>query len=71
MTLREALGYLYDPQEVDLSWNGDLVYFNFRNEIEISVWGNYEVGRICARSEGKFELMLAAQPIIRGKEAAV
>lgn len=63
MTVKEILAMLESPKEVNISWNGDLVYFNFRNNIETAVWGDFVVGKICAMKEGVFELVLAAQPI--------
>lgn len=68
MTVKETLAMLSSPNEVNISWNGDLIYFNFRNEIEVDVWGDFLVGRIYAVKEGVFELVLAAQPV--KKEAA-
>lgn len=65
MTVKEMLEMLDSPNEVNISWNGDLVHFNFRNKIEIDVWGDFVVSRICAMKEGVFELALAAQPIKR------
>lgn len=65
MTVKEALAMLGSPNEVNISWSGDLVRFNFRNEIEVDVWGGFEVGRIHAVKEDTFELVLAAQPIKR------
>lgn len=69
MTVKEMLAMLDSPNEVNISWNGDLVYFNFRNKIEVDVWGDFVVSRICAMKEGVFELVLAAQPIKRGATA--
>lgn len=65
MTVKEMLAMLENPKEVNISWNGDLVYFNFRNKIEIDVWGDFMVNRVCAMKEGVFELVLAAQPVKR------
>lgn len=63
MTVKEMLSMLADPNEVNLSWNGDRVYFNFRNKIEIDVWGDFMVNKVFAEKEGVFELVLAAQPV--------
>lgn len=63
MTVKEMLAMLADPNEVNLSWNGDRVYFNFRNKIEIDVWGDFMVNKVFAEKEGVFELVLAAQPV--------
>lgn len=65
MTVKETLAMLDSPNEVNLSWNGDLVYFNFRNNIETAVWGDFVVEKIFATKEGVFELVLAAQPVKR------
>lgn len=65
MTVKEALAMLDSPKEVNISWNGDLVYFNFHNKIEVDVWGDFVVCGICAMKEGVFELVLAARPIKR------
>ena len=59
----EYFGYLVQL----LSFNGDLIYFNFRNKIEADAWGDFMVGGICAVKEGVFELVLAAQPVRKGK----
>lgn len=67
MTVREMLNMLDDPKEVNLSWNGDLVYFNFRNKIEVEVWGDYVVKSFCAVKEGVVEFVLAALPIKKGE----
>lgn len=69
MTVKETLAMLEDPKEVNLSWNGNLVNFNFQNEIEVEVWGDYIVKSLCAAKEGVVELILAAIPI--KKEATV
>ena len=69
MTVKEMLDMLADPNEVNLSWNGDLVYFNFRNKIEIDVWGDFMVNRVCAIKEGVFALVLAAQPVKKEVQA--
>ncbi len=63
MTIKETLALLSGVNEVNLSFNGDLIYFNFRNKIEVDTWGDFMVGGICAMKEGVFELVLAAQPI--------
>ncbi len=63
MTVKEILAMLDSPKEVNISWNGDLVYFNFRNNIEVAVWGDFMVEKISATNEGTFEIALAAQPI--------
>lgn len=65
MTVKEALAMLDSPKEVNISWNGDLIYFNFRNMIEVDVWGDFVVSKVYAMKEGVFELALAAQPIKR------
>ncbi len=54
---------------MNLSWNGDLVNVNFRNKIEIAVWGDYVVEKICAIKDGAFELVLAAEPVKKGATA--
>lgn len=69
MTVKETLAMLEDPKEVNLSWNGSLVGFNFRNEIEVEVWGDYIVKSLCAAKEGVVELILAAIPIKKGATA--
>lgn len=69
MTVKETLAMLDSPNEVNLSWNGDLVYFNFRNKIETAVWGDFVVEKIFATKEGVFELVLAAQPVKREVKA--
>lgn len=69
MTVKEMLAMLADPNEVNLSWNGDRVYFNFRNKIEIDVWGDFMVNRVFAEKEGVFELVLAAQPVKKEVQA--
>lgn len=71
MTVKEILPMLYDPNEVNISWNGDLVCFNFRNQIEVDVWGNFVVEEICAMKESTFELVLAvdAKPVRKGATA--
>lgn len=63
MTVKEMIAMLGGVNEVNISWNGDLVYFNFRNSIEVEVWGSYLVDNVRAEKEGVFELVLAAQPI--------
>lgn len=65
MTVKETLSLLSGVNEVNLSFNGDLIYFNFRNKIEVDTWGDFMVCGICAMKEGVFELVLAAQPIKR------
>lgn len=65
MTVKEALSLLDNANEVSLSWDGTLVNFNFRNSIEVDVWGDYVVRSISAYKEGAFELALAAQPVKR------
>ena len=69
MTVKEILSMLVLPSEVNISWNGDRIDFNFHNSIEVDAWGNYVVGSIYASKEGVYELAIAAQPIKR--EAAV
>lgn len=69
MTVKEALPYLYDPEEVLLSFNGELVGFNYKTEIEVEVWGDYMVSKIIASANAKFELVLAATPIKKGAAA--
>lgn len=69
MTVKEMLEMLESPKEVNLSWNGNLVYFNFHNEIEVEVWGDYIVKSLCAAKEGVVELVLAAIPIKKGATA--
>ncbi len=68
MTVKEMLSLLEEPKEVNLSWNGDLVYFNFRNRIEVDVWGDFLVDHIVAMKEAVFELVLKvdARPIKKG-----
>lgn len=68
MTVKEILPMLHDPNEVNISWNGDLVCFNFRNQIEVDVWGNFVVGEICAMKDSTFELVLAVEvkPVRKG-----
>ncbi len=63
MTVKEVLAMFDSPKEVSISWNGDLVYFNFRNKIEVAVWGDFMVEKIWAVKEGVFEIVLAAQPV--------
>lgn len=63
MTVKKMLTMLNSPNEVNISWNGDLVYFNFRSNIETAVWEDFVVEKICATKEGVFELILAAQPV--------
>lgn len=63
MTVKEAMDILCGADEVNLSFNGNLICFNFRNEIEIDTWGDFMVCGICAMKEGVFELVLAAQPV--------
>lgn len=63
MTVKQMLAMLDSPNEVNISWNGDIVRFNFRNKIEVDVWGDFVVSRICSMKEDVFELVLAAQPI--------
>ena len=62
------LSLLEEPKGVNLSWNGDLVYFNFRNRIEVDVWGDFLVDHIVAMKEAVFELVLKvdARPIKKG-----
>lgn len=69
MTVKEMLDMLDDPKEVNLSWDGTLVYFNFRNEIEVNVWGDYIVKKLCAVKEGVVEFVLAALPVKKGATA--
>lgn len=71
MTVKEILPMLHDPNEVNISWNRDLVRFNFHNQIEVDVWGNFVVGEICAMEDSTFELVLAvdAKPIKKGAVA--
>lgn len=67
MSVKEVMALLRGVNEVDLSFDGDLIYFNFRNKIEVDTWGGFMVGSIYARGEGVFELLLAAQPIRMGE----
>lgn len=67
MTVKEALSILAAPKEVSLSWDGNLVSFNFRNEIEVDVWGDYVISKIYASKEGAFELALSAKPMKKGE----
>lgn len=69
MTVKETLSMLDSPNEVNIVWDGDIVFFNFRNKIEVTVWGDYVVDKICAAKEGVFELVLAVQPIKREAQA--
>lgn len=69
MTVKEALPYLYDPEEVLLSFNGELVGFNPNTPIEVEVWGDYIVSKVIASDAAKFELVLAATPIKKGATA--
>jgi len=69
MTVKEMLAMLEDPKEVNLSWSGNLVGFNFQNEIEVEVWGDYVVKSFCAVKEGVVEFVLAALPIKKGEPA--
>lgn len=66
MTVKEMLAMIESPKEVNLSWNGNLVRFNFHDEIEVEVWGDYVVRNLCAVKEGVVELVLAALPIKKG-----
>ncbi len=68
MSVKEALALLDGANEVNLSFNVDLIYFNFRNKIEVDTWSDFMVSGICAVKEGAFELVLAAQPIRKGAE---
>lgn len=68
MTVKDVLALLNGVNEVNLSFNGDLIYFNFRNKIEVDTWGDFMVGGIYAMKEGIFELVLAAQPIRKGAD---
>lgn len=43
--------------------------FNFQNEIEVEVWGDYVVKSFCAVKEGVVEFVLAALPIKKGEPA--
>ena len=63
LTVKEILAIL------DLSWDGNLVNFNFKSEIEVDTWGDYVVRSIHACKEGAFELALASRPIKKGAEA--
>lgn len=65
MTVKEVLDMLVTPNEVNLTWNGELVRFNFHSKIEMEVWGNYVVGSIYAQKEAVYELSIAAQPILK------
>lgn len=69
MTVKEMLAMLENPERVDLTWNGNLVNFNFRSEIEVEVWGDYVVRNLCAVKGGVFEFVLAAIPIKKGATA--
>ncbi len=69
MSVKEALALLDSPSEVNLSFNGDIIYFNFRNRIEVETWSDFVISGICAVKEGAFELVLAAQPIRKGAGA--
>lgn len=66
MTVKEMLAMLETPERVDLTWNGNLVHFNFHSEIEVEAWGDYVVRNLCAVKEGVVELVLAALPIKKG-----
>lgn len=63
MTVKEALPLLDGADEVSLSFDGNMVSFNFRSKIEVEAWGNFVISGICAVKAGVFELVLAAQPI--------
>lgn len=69
MTVKEILAILDSPDAVDLSWDGNLVNFNFKSEIEVDTWVDYVVRSIHACKEGAFELALASRPIKKGAEA--
>lgn len=70
MTVKEAIAWMENPKEVMLSWFGDIINFNVNSKFEVNTYGDYEVQSICAVGDGKFELVLAAQPIIRGEATA-
>lgn len=69
MTVKETLAMLDHPEKVSISWFGDLVSFNFRNDIEVEAWGDYLVDRICAVEHDDFELVLSARPVKKGATA--
>lgn len=69
MTVKDALALLNSPSEVDLSFNGDIIRFNFRNQIEVDAWADYLVSSIYAEKECVFELVLAAKPVKKGADA--
>lgn len=69
MTVKEMLAMLETPDKVDMSWDGNLVNFNFNNEIEVEVWGDYVIRKINATGENKFELILASRPVKKGAAA--
>lgn len=69
MTVKEALAMLETPTEVAVCWDGNLVNFNFRSEIEVEVWGDYVIRKINATGENKFELVLASRPVKKGAAA--
>lgn len=68
LTVKEALSYLKDPEEVRLICGESALPFNFRNRVEVEAWGDYLVGDIFAAGMKEFEVSLDVQP--HKKEAA-
>lgn len=68
LTVKEALSYLKDPEEVRLICGESALSFNFRNPLEVEAWGDYFVSNFFAAGLREFEISLDVQP--RKKEAA-
>lgn len=68
MTVREVINHLKLPKKVDLCWDDQIISFNFLNDIEKEVWGDYEVSYVYAAKECEFELTLATR-LVKGVPA--
>lgn len=67
LTVKEALSYLKDPEEVRLICGESALSFNFRNPLEVEAWGDYLVSDILAAGMREYEVSLDVRP--RKKEA--
>lgn len=68
LTVKEALSYLKDPEEVNLVCCENVLSFNFHNPVEVEVWGDYVVSGILATGERMCEIHIDCHPY--KKEAA-